>query len=74
MVRMATRHSPIAVLTARASFVCAGHTVVPWGDLESLSKLRREMDVDILVTGHTHKNEVGSAIRAALCLHHRLSL
>ena len=42
--------------------LCAGHTVVPWGDLESLAKLRREMDVDILVTGHTHKNEVCSTI------------
>ena len=50
--------------------LCAGHTVVPWGDLESLAKLRREMDVDILVTGHTHKNEVRSTmLRHVFCLH-----
>ena len=43
---------------------------MPWGDLESLSKLRREMDVDILVTGHTHKNEVRSTmLRHVFCLH-----
>ena len=35
-----------------------GHTVVPWGDLDSLSVVRRKLDVDILVTGHTHKNQV----------------
>jgi vacuolar protein sorting-associated protein 29 len=29
--------------------------VVPWGDLESLAMLQRQMDVDILVTGHTHQ-------------------
>ena len=32
--------------------------MVPWGSTESLARLQREMDVDILVTGHTHKNEV----------------
>ena len=32
--------------------------VVPWGDPESLANLQRQMDVDILITGHTHKNEV----------------
>merc|ERR1719150_3447105 len=35
-----------------------GHQVVPWGDPESLANLQRKMDVDILITGHTHKNEV----------------
>jgi len=38
--------------------LCHGHTVVPWGDLDSLSVVRRKLDVDILVTGHTHKNQV----------------
>ena len=38
--------------------LCHGHQVVPWGSTESLARLQREMDVDILVTGHTHKNEV----------------
>merc|ERR1719189_194322 len=38
--------------------ICHGHQVVPWGDPESLANLQRKMDVDILITGHTHKNEV----------------
>lgn len=29
--------------------------VIPWGDLDSLAMLRRQLDVDILVTGHTHQ-------------------
>ncbi|KAK3246873.1 Vacuolar protein sorting-associated protein 29 [Cymbomonas tetramitiformis] len=32
-----------------------GHQVVPWGDLESLAMLQRQLDVDILITGHTHQ-------------------
>jgi len=35
-----------------------GHEVIPWGDPESLANLQRRLDVDVLVTGHTHKNEV----------------
>jgi len=35
-----------------------GHQVVPWGDPESLALVVRQLDVDILITGHTHKNEV----------------
>ena len=38
--------------------ICHGHTVVPWGDLDSLAVVRRKLDVDILVTGHTHKSQV----------------
>jgi len=38
--------------------VCHGHQIVPWGDPESLANLQRKLDVDILITGHTHKNEV----------------
>jgi len=37
--------------------LCHGHQIVPWGDVESLSMLQRQMDVDILITGHTHKFE-----------------
>ncbi|RWW02758.1 hypothetical protein GW17_00034136 [Ensete ventricosum] len=29
--------------------------IVPWGDLDSLAMLQRQLDVDILVTGHTHQ-------------------
>ena len=35
-----------------------GHQVVPWGDPLALAQIQRQLDVDILVTGHTHKNEV----------------
>ncbi|XP_059442944.1 vacuolar protein sorting-associated protein 29 [Corylus avellana] len=35
--------------------VCHGHQVIPWGDLDSLAMLQRQLDVDILVTGHTHQ-------------------
>lgn len=35
--------------------VCHGHQVVPWGDKEALAILQRQLDVDILVTGHTHE-------------------
>mmetsp|Transcript_2313 Transcript_2313/g.3708 ORF Transcript_2313/g.3708 Transcript_2313/m.3708 type:complete len:183 (+) Transcript_2313:52-600(+) len=38
-----------------------GHQVVPWGDHESLGMLQREMDVDILISGHTHKYETFEA-------------
>ena len=34
-----------------------GHQVVPWGDHDSLSLVQRQLDVDILVSGHTHKLE-----------------
>eukprot|EP00617_Octactis_speculum_P013657 CAMPEP_0185768138 /NCGR_PEP_ID=MMETSP1174-20130828/47753_1 /TAXON_ID=35687 /ORGANISM="Dictyocha speculum, Strain CCMP1381" /LENGTH=193 /DNA_ID=CAMNT_0028452699 /DNA_START=44 /DNA_END=625 /DNA_ORIENTATION=- len=35
-----------------------GHQIVPWGDPLALAAVQRQLDVDILVTGHTHKNEV----------------
>lgn len=31
-----------------------GHQVIPWGDVESLNTVARQMNVDILVSGHTH--------------------
>ena len=34
-----------------------GHQVVPWGDPESLALIQRQLDVDILISGHTHKFE-----------------
>jgi len=37
--------------------VVHGHQVIPWGDHESLAQLQRQLDVDILITGHTHKFE-----------------
>ncbi|XP_059486348.1 vacuolar protein sorting-associated protein 29 [Neocloeon triangulifer] len=37
--------------------LCHGHQVVPWGDPEALALVQRQLDVDILITGHTHKFE-----------------
>jgi len=34
--------------------VTHGHAIVPWGDIEALKSVQRLMDVDVLVTGHTH--------------------
>ena len=34
--------------------VCHGHQIVPLGDTEALAVLARQLDADILVTGHTH--------------------
>lgn len=31
-----------------------GHQIIPWGDAGSLSIAARQLDVDVLVTGHTH--------------------
>ncbi|GAM24244.1 hypothetical protein SAMD00019534_074190 [Acytostelium subglobosum LB1] len=38
--------------------LCHGHQVVPWGDKQSLCALQRQLDVDVLITGHTHSIEV----------------
>lgn len=37
--------------------MCHGHQIVPWGDTESLAILQRQLDVDIVLFGHTHKFE-----------------
>ena len=37
--------------------LCHGHQIIPWGEKEALAIKRRQLDVDILVTGHTHKFE-----------------
>lgn len=34
-----------------------GHQIIPWGDKESLTMLQRQLDVDVLITGHTHEFE-----------------
>ena len=38
--------------------VIHGHQVIPWGDMESLAAVQRELDCDILVSGHTHANKI----------------
>jgi vacuolar protein sorting-associated protein 29 len=35
-----------------------GHQLLPWGSQEAAARMRRKLGVDILVTGHTHKNEI----------------
>ncbi|CAL5325089.1 unnamed protein product [Camellia sinensis] len=40
-------------LLAKLEFIAG--SVVPWGDLDSLAMLQRQLDVDILVSGHTHQ-------------------
>jgi len=35
-----------------------GHQVLPYGDHFALASIRRKLNVDILVSGHTHRNEV----------------
>jgi len=37
--------------------LCHGHQLVPWGDPEALATINRQLDCDILITGHTHKFE-----------------
>lgn len=37
--------------------LCHGHQIIPWGDMEALATVQRQLDVDILITGHTHKFE-----------------
>merc|ERR1711942_157579 len=37
--------------------VCHGHQLIPWGDQESLALINRQLDCDILITGHTNKFE-----------------
>ncbi|CAJ0579003.1 unnamed protein product, partial [Mesorhabditis spiculigera] len=34
--------------------VCHGHQIVPWNDEKILDLLARQLDVDVLVTGHSH--------------------
>ena len=35
-----------------------GHQVLPWGNPDSLSSIQRELDCDILLSGHTHEINV----------------
>ncbi|KAI8579325.1 hypothetical protein K450DRAFT_242695 [Umbelopsis ramanniana AG] len=35
--------------------VIHGHQIVPWGDKEALNITARQMEVDVLLSGHTHQ-------------------
>ena len=37
--------------------ICHGHQLVPWDDSDALATVNRQLDCDILITGHTHKFE-----------------
>eukprot|EP01104_Vermistella_antarctica_P012988 TRINITY_DN3854_c0_g2_i1.p1 TRINITY_DN3854_c0_g2~~TRINITY_DN3854_c0_g2_i1.p1 ORF type:complete len:200 (-),score=44.23 TRINITY_DN3854_c0_g2_i1:259-858(-) len=45
-----------------------GHQVVPWGDQKGLEELQRKLDVDVLITGHTHVVEARSTNEGRLLL------
>lgn len=32
-----------------------GHQVLPWGDIDALTNVQRELGCDILLSGHTHQ-------------------
>lgn len=38
--------------------VIHGHQVIPWDNQDALARMRRKLNVDILISGHTHKNQV----------------
>ncbi|CAE7891554.1 vps29 [Symbiodinium sp. KB8] len=38
--------------------LCHGHQVSPAGSTQALAHLQRRMDVDVLVTGHTHQHSI----------------
>ncbi|KCV71767.1 hypothetical protein H696_01185 [Fonticula alba] len=48
--------------------LCHGHQVIPWGDANALAALQRELDVDVLVTGHTHALSVEKTVDGKLLL------
>lgn len=53
-------HFPSSLILNHAPLrigVLHGHQVVPAGDTQSLAAVARAMDVDILLTGHTHRFE-----------------
>jgi len=48
---------PLSVTVTHAPIrigIIHGHQCIPTGDLDSLSAIARQMDVDVLISGHTH--------------------
>ena len=35
-----------------------GHQLVPWNSPEALERMQRKLQVDILITGHSHQNNI----------------
>lgn len=38
--------------------VVHGHQILPWDCKQAMARMRRKLNVDVLVSGHTHQNEV----------------
>jgi vacuolar protein sorting-associated protein 29 len=38
--------------------VVHGHQILPWNSEEAVARMRRKLNVDVLVSGHTHQNQV----------------
>lgn len=38
--------------------VVHGHQVLPWKNQAALGRMRRKLGCDLLISGHTHQNEV----------------
>lgn len=38
--------------------VVHGHQLIPWKSKQAIERMRRKLDVDVIVTGFTHQNEV----------------
>ena len=38
--------------------VIHGHQIIPWNNQDALTRMRRKLNVDILISGHTHQNQV----------------
>eukprot|EP00523_Entomoneis_sp_CCMP467_P006446 CAMPEP_0168720914 /NCGR_PEP_ID=MMETSP0724-20121128/1812_1 /TAXON_ID=265536 /ORGANISM="Amphiprora sp., Strain CCMP467" /LENGTH=216 /DNA_ID=CAMNT_0008767539 /DNA_START=8 /DNA_END=658 /DNA_ORIENTATION=- len=58
--QMAFPESRVVQVGAFRVGVIHGHQILPWNSKEAVERVRRKLGVDILVTGHTHRNEVTS--------------
>lgn len=38
--------------------VVHGHQVLPWGNQDALARMRRKLHVHVLISGHTHQQEI----------------
>jgi len=48
-----------------------GHQIVPWGDSSALAMTQRQLDVDILISGHTHRPAGSEPLRRQVVLEPR---
>ena len=50
-------HKVISVGDFRIGII-HGHQVIPWGNQDALARMRRKLHCDVLISGHTHANEI----------------